>query len=190
MHSFVSLGLGLLNLLLQLHILRLKLTNDLLVMRLEPELSLVISFEHFEGPRLDLPLLLDSLIQFTLQLVDPKLAVIVHLNMLILIILLEFFDLILKAFLLIAQNVGLRSLLRDFLHVLGRSVLFLLQQTIQVFDLGLVLMTTLFMFVLLVLELLLLLVDELEQGVILGLVLLELVDDLRPSIDVDIFDEF
>lgn len=45
-------------------------------------------------------------------------------------------------------------------------------------------------FILLVFELLLLLVDELEERVVLGLVLFELVDDLRASIDMDILDEF
>lgn len=51
-------------------------------------------------------------------------------------------------------------------------------------------MAALLCLVLLVLELLLLLADELEQRVVLGLVLLELVDDFRAGIDVDVFDEF
>lgn len=51
-------------------------------------------------------------------------------------------------------------------------------------------MGTLFVFVLLVLELFLLLVYEFEKRVVLGLVLFELVYDLRASIDMDVFDEF
>lgn len=50
-------------------------------------------------------------------------------------------------------------------------------------------MTALLIFVLLILDLFLLLIDKLKQRVVLGLVLFEFVDDLRTSVDVYVFDE-
>ena len=102
----------------------------------------------------------------------PELAVVVHLHVLVLVILLEFLHLVLQALLLIVEDVGLGAFLRDLLHILRGGVLLLLQQSVQVLYLTLVLMSTLLGLVLLVLELLLLLVDQLEERVVLGLVLL------------------
>lgn len=95
-------------------------------MRLQPQLSFIVSFQHFQRPSLDLLLFLDRFVQFTLELVYPELSVVVHLNILILIIFLEFLDLVLKAFLLVVENIGLGSFLGDFLHILRCRILFLL----------------------------------------------------------------
>lgn len=76
-------------------------------MGLQPELSLIIPLQHLQRPSLDLPLLFNSFIELTLQLMYPKLSVIVHLHILILVVLLEFLHLILQAFFLVGQDVCL-----------------------------------------------------------------------------------
>ena len=105
---------------LDLFILGLQLNYPLLVLALESLLSLIVLLQHFDRLRPGVLLLPYSVSQLALELSDSVLSLVAHLSITAIVVFLQPFQLVLKALLFVAQNVGFGSLLCEFFHVLGR----------------------------------------------------------------------